>query len=343
MIVTTATALFFAVATRVTHGFVPSQSQVSHCCGRRTAGTGVICGVRSSPCRNLRASADEPDSGPDLFDYFDPLLSPHAYPDGVAPENKPQPDAVADTQPRKAPSSNPFGIDYMSLKEKTEEKDKTESAPETSEAPVSAESTGDKDSPDLFDYFDPLASPHSYPNGIQPTSEPQALEIDDRYNPLQMDSVVLGGASKTGGDSSTNKKLGILLMDHGSRNPASNTRLERLAELYQLTLEDDSSAVNVNCEIVVAAAHMEIAKPSIPDGLQTLLDAGVDEIVCHPYFLSPGRHVQEDIPEIVTQAIEDLSIAIPIVTTDPVGSNADVMIGAIHSLVRDSSQTLRGK
>ena len=25
----------------------------------------------------------------DLFEFFDPLLSPHAYPDGIAPDTKP--------------------------------------------------------------------------------------------------------------------------------------------------------------------------------------------------------------------------------------------------------------
>ena len=86
---------------------------------------------------------------------------------------------------------------------------------------------------------------------------------------------------------------------------------------------------------------MEIATPSIPDGIKALLDQGVDEIVCHPYFLSPGRHVTEDIPKIVSQAIADLSIEIPVITTDPVGSNFPLMIGAIHSLVRENSQVLR--
>lgn len=66
-----------------------------------------------------------------------------------------------------------------------------------------------------------------------------------------------------------------------------------------------------------------------------------DEIVCHPYFLSPGRHVVEDIPKIVEDAIAALKIDIPVITTDPVGSNTQLMIGAIHSLVRENSQVLR--
>ena len=86
---------------------------------------------------------------------------------------------------------------------------------------------------------------------------------------------------------------------------------------------------------------MEIATPSIPDGLQSLVDAGVDEIVCHPFFLSPdGRHVQEDIPEIIESAVESLHIQVPVIITAPVGSNIELMLQAVHSLVVQNSELL---
>jgi sirohydrochlorin ferrochelatase len=66
-----------------------------------------------------------------------------------------------------------------------------------------------------------------------------------------------------------------------------------------------------------------------------------DEIICHPYFLSPGRHVREDIPQIIEEAIASLQIEIPVITTDPLGSNTQLMLGAIHSLVRENSQLLK--
>ena len=69
--------------------------------------------------------------------------------------------------------------------------------------------------------------------------------------------------------SATGKRLGILLMDHGSRNEASNSRLKHLAHLYGTMIQDEN--------IVVVAAHMEIASPSIPEGLEMLLGQGVGE------------------------------------------------------------------
>jgi sirohydrochlorin ferrochelatase len=68
-----------------------------------------------------------------------------------------------------------------------------------------------------------------------------------------------------------------------------------------------------------------------------------DEIICHPYFLSPGRHVREDIPQIIEEAIASLQIEIPVITTDPLGTNTQLMLGAIHSLVRENSQLLKSK
>jgi hypothetical protein len=164
------------------------------------------------------------------------------------------------------------------------------SQPET--VPTStATTTSDEETPDLFEYFDPLLSPHAYPDGIKPTgattTTTKPLEVvdqateeegsSDRYNPLKFPKYVenrqaAGGSttSFTFESETKNKppqKIGILLMDHGSRNAASNERLQRLAELYQLTLDDDT--------IVVTAAHMEITSPTIQEGLETLLQHGV--------------------------------------------------------------------
>ncbi|KAL3909909.1 MAG: hypothetical protein SGILL_007901, partial [Bacillariaceae sp.] len=126
------------------------------------------------------------------------------------------------------------------------------------------------------------------------------------------------------------KTVGILLMDHGSKKEASNARLQTMAQLYQSSMDEkqyNDQASAAASKVVVKAAHMEIATPSIPDGLQALLDAGVDEIVCHPFFLSPdGRHVKEDIPEIIDGAVKSLDIQVPVITTAPVGSNVDLML-----------------
>jgi hypothetical protein len=287
-----------------------------------------------------------------LFDYFDPLLSPHAYPNGVSPDNKPVSSTAATvnnssnnvaTRPTSR-SGVPFGINYYSsVKLETVE---TNDVPQQQQQQQQGRES-DGASADLFDYFDPLLSPHAYPNGVSPdnpavgNSKPRGLEVVTSTG--QPDDV------STSSGYNNKKKVGILLMDHGSRNEASNARLQAMARLYQLNLDttmengstSSSSSSSTSVTMIVRAAHMEIAKPSIPDGLQTLIDAGVDEIVCHPYFLSPGRHVMEDIPEIIDGAIRDMNIRVPVRTTDPVGSNTQMMLGLIHSSVTSTSQVLQ--
>ena len=147
--------------------------------------------------------------------------------------------------------------------------------------------------------------------------------------------------------------VGVLLIDHGSRNHASNRRLQSLARMYQTKQnkrtkqqqeqvqegtnnEKNQSSVDVDV-VVVRGAHMEIAKPSILDGIKSLVRANVTEIVCHPYFLSPGRHVVKDIPMIVNDIIQQENITVPVTITDPIGSNTDLMLNAIDGIVQQSS------
>lgn len=88
-------------------------------------------------------------------------------------------------------------------------------------------------------------------------------------------------------------KRAILLVDHGSRRPESNTRLRQIADALRDRLGDIA---------IVESAHMELAEPSIATGISRCVDAGADAISVCPYFLGPGRHTHEDIPRLVEDA-----------------------------------------
>ena len=63
---------------------------------------------------------------------------------------------------------------------------------------------------------------------------------------------------------------------------------------------------------------MELAQPSIGDAIQQLAQQGERDVVVVPYFLSPGRHITQDIPALVDAAREanpDVSCTI----ADPIG------------------------
>ncbi len=79
----------------------------------------------------------------------------------------------------------------------------------------------------------------------------------------------------------------LLVVAHGSRRGASNDEVRRLTD----ALRSRATAFEwVEC------AFLELAEPSIPGGLESLVERGAREIVVLPYFLSAGRHVVEDIP-----------------------------------------------
>ncbi|MEZ5541847.1 MAG: CbiX/SirB N-terminal domain-containing protein [Pseudomonadota bacterium] len=82
----------------------------------------------------------------------------------------------------------------------------------------------------------------------------------------------------------------LLVVAHGSRRAQSNDEVRSLARQLD-AVQDGFDAVN--------CAFLELAEPSIPDGLRQAIAAGAREVVVVPYFLSAGRHVVEDIPQAV--------------------------------------------
>ena len=58
----------------------------------------------------------------------------------------------------------------------------------------------------------------------------------------------------------------------------------------------------VGPSVLVRSAHMELAEPLIPEGVDACIEAGATELVVFPYMLSPGKHSTRDIPRIVGEA-----------------------------------------
>lgn len=84
-----------------------------------------------------------------------------------------------------------------------------------------------------------------------------------------------------------------MVVDHGSRAAASNALLEDFVAVF---------AAESELGDFVLAAHMELAEPSIADAFKDAVERGATTVVVAPYFLSPGRHWQRDIPSLVAEA-----------------------------------------
>jgi sirohydrochlorin ferrochelatase len=80
----------------------------------------------------------------------------------------------------------------------------------------------------------------------------------------------------------------LLIIAHGSRRQASNDEVRALTK--RISSKTDAKLDIVEC------AFLELAEPSIPDGIRQCVNQGAESIIVLPYFLSAGRHVIEDIP-----------------------------------------------
>ena len=80
----------------------------------------------------------------------------------------------------------------------------------------------------------------------------------------------------------------LLVVAHGSRRVESNNEVRALTG--RLGAQAHGLYARVQC------AFLELAEPSIPDGLRAAIREGATQVTVVPYFLSAGRHVVVDIP-----------------------------------------------
>lgn len=102
----------------------------------------------------------------------------------------------------------------------------------------------------------------------------------------------------------------ILLVDHGSKRAAANDMLQDIATMLQ-----------EKTDLRIHTAHMELAEPTIADGVEKCVQDGAKHIIVVPYFLSPGRHSTTDIPNIMQECaskFQDLTYEVrPPIGTHP--------------------------
>jgi sirohydrochlorin ferrochelatase len=91
---------------------------------------------------------------------------------------------------------------------------------------------------------------------------------------------------------SPTERTAVLLIAHGSREPAANDDLHALADRLAATSENP----------IVVACFLELAEPDIPTGGERCVARGATRVLMIPYFLSAGVHLRRDL----TAAREEL-------------------------------------
>lgn len=122
---------------------------------------------------------------------------------------------------------------------------------------------------------------------------------------------------------SSSSKLAFIIVDHGSRKAEANNMLIDLVQRYKKQYNVD----------IVEAAHMELAEPSISVAFRKCVEQGARQIVCHPFFLSRGRHVQEDIPGLLQAAADEFpELKVSYTITEPLGAY-DQILDLMHHAI----------
>lgn len=98
----------------------------------------------------------------------------------------------------------------------------------------------------------------------------------------------------------------LLLVAHGSRRKQSNDEVMVLAERLKDHCGEQFG--------IIHGAFLELAEVLIPEGIDKCINDGATSIRVLPYFLNSGRHVVEDIPNIVNESKQkypamDISVA----------------------------------
>ena len=81
------------------------------------------------------------------------------------------------------------------------------------------------------------------------------------------------------------RRVALLLIAHGSRRPEANADLDYVAE--QLRARGRYPVIQVS--------YLELVEPSIAAGGALCVERGATDVILLPYFLSPGKHVVEDL------------------------------------------------
>lgn len=105
-------------------------------------------------------------------------------------------------------------------------------------------------------------------------------------------------------------KRGLLVLGHGSKAAEADAIFaDIVAHVRQISAFEH-----------VAMGSLQLSRPTFAEGVQTLLEQGVEEMVIMPMFIFHGNHVKYDIPEEL-DALRRQHPAVRFIMTGPIGAD----------------------
>lgn len=106
----------------------------------------------------------------------------------------------------------------------------------------------------------------------------------------------------------------VLIISHGSRVPTTKNEVGKLVERLKAKRQD----------LIFNYGFLELAEPSIPQGIDKCVADGATEVIVVLNFLNAGIHVDKDIPEIIDGARQKHS-KVDIRISGPIGQHAGIV------------------
>lgn len=137
-------------------------------------------------------------------------------------------------------------------------------------------------------------------------------------------------------DAWTSRGGGLLVVGHGTRNSQGVQQL--------LTLSQQIAEIASPCP--VEGCFLELAQPTIEEGVQRLASRGVKRLVTVPILLFEAGHAKADIPQGVAQAARESGVRVE-AQSPPLGCSAEVLALShqrlIESIEREEGECDREK
>ena len=128
-------------------------------------------------------------------------------------------------------------------------------------------------------------------------------------------------------------KPAVIIIDHGSRSPRGNEVLEQVARRFARRFAEQFQ--------IVEHAHMELAEPTLRQAYARCVQRGAGDIIVCPLFLSPGKHMTTDIPQMVRDAAREFA-GTTCRVANPLGADETGSYDPCQSEIRIPRRVLKG-